>query len=39
MLINDEKYACDACVRGHRVSSCSHSGMVSVGFEVRGKAC
>ncbi|KAK5083548.1 hypothetical protein LTR05_006051 [Lithohypha guttulata] len=25
MLINGEKYACEACVRGHRVSSCSHS--------------
>lgn len=21
-----EKYACDACVRGHRVSSCTHKG-------------
>ncbi|KAI4086732.1 MAG: hypothetical protein LQ348_007265 [Seirophora lacunosa] len=25
MLINGEKYACDACVRGHRVSNCTHS--------------
>ncbi|KAJ5129581.1 uncharacterized protein N7515_005620 [Penicillium bovifimosum] len=25
MLIDGEKYACDACVRGHRVSSCHHS--------------
>ncbi|RDA82424.1 hypothetical protein CP532_2405, partial [Ophiocordyceps camponoti-leonardi (nom. inval.)] len=25
MLINGEKYACDACVRGHRVSNCQHS--------------
>jgi len=25
MLINGEKYACDACVRGHRVSNCHHS--------------
>ncbi|EAS35916.3 uncharacterized protein CIMG_01270 [Coccidioides immitis RS] len=24
MLINGEKYACDACIRGHRVSSCQH---------------
>ncbi|KAL8644696.1 MAG: hypothetical protein Q9210_007126 [Variospora velana] len=26
MLVNGEKYACDACVRGHRVSNCQHSG-------------
>jgi len=26
MIINGEKYACEACVRGHRVSACSHSG-------------
>ncbi|RDA90414.1 hypothetical protein CP533_1041 [Ophiocordyceps camponoti-saundersi (nom. inval.)] len=25
MLINGEKYACDACVRGHRVSNCQHA--------------
>jgi hypothetical protein len=25
MLINGEKYACEACVRGHRVSNCQHS--------------
>ncbi|KAJ5773203.1 hypothetical protein N7457_008099 [Penicillium paradoxum] len=25
MLIDGEKYACEACVRGHRVSSCHHS--------------
>lgn len=24
MLINGEKWACDACVRGHRVSNCQH---------------
>ena len=29
MLIKGEKYACDACVRGHRVSSCNHTGMRS----------
>lgn len=27
MLIDGEKWACEACVRGHRVSSCHHSGM------------
>lgn len=26
MLIDGEKWACEACVRGHRVSSCHHSG-------------
>ena len=26
MLINGEKYACEACVRGHRVSTCQHTG-------------
>lgn len=25
MLIKGEKYACEACVRGHRVSNCQHS--------------
>ncbi|SLM34564.1 Copper fist DNA-binding [Lasallia pustulata] len=25
MLIEGEKYACDACVRGHRVSNCQHA--------------
>ncbi|ESZ92513.1 hypothetical protein SBOR_7105 [Sclerotinia borealis F-4128] len=25
MIIDGEKYACDACVRGHRVSNCHHS--------------
>jgi Copper fist DNA binding domain len=26
MLIDGEKYACEACVRGHRVSNCNHYG-------------
>lgn len=29
MLIDGEKYACEACVRGHRVSTCQHSGKLS----------
>ena len=29
MLIDGEKYACDACVRGHRVSNCQHLGRCS----------
>jgi hypothetical protein len=27
MIIDGEKWACEACVRGHRVSNCQHSGM------------
>jgi hypothetical protein len=26
MLIKGGKYACDACIRGHRVSACKHRG-------------
>jgi len=26
MIIDGEKWACEACVRGHRVSNCQHSG-------------
>ncbi len=26
MIVEGEKYACEACVRGHRVSTCQHSG-------------
>ncbi len=26
MLIDGEKWACEACVRGHRVSNCQHHG-------------
>lgn len=29
MLINGEKWACEACVRGHRVSNCQHNGQSS----------
>ncbi|EGX93091.1 Copper fist DNA binding domain protein [Cordyceps militaris CM01] len=25
MIVDGEKYACEACVRGHRVSNCQHS--------------
>ena len=31
MLIDGEKWACDACVRGHRVSNCQHSGERDLG--------
>lgn len=33
MLIDGEKWACEACVRGHRVSNCHHSGK-SLGLSV-----
>jgi len=29
MLIHGEKFACEACFRGHRVSSCDHKGSIS----------
>ncbi|KAM3432894.1 hypothetical protein MY4824_006283 [Beauveria thailandica] len=29
MIVDGEKYACEACVRGHRVSNCQHSGKSS----------
>ena len=32
MLIDGEKYACEACVRGHRVSTCQHSGKLSSSY-------
>ncbi|RKP30063.1 copper-fist-domain-containing protein, partial [Metschnikowia bicuspidata] len=25
VLLNGVKYACDRCIRGHRVSSCTHT--------------
>lgn len=28
MLIDGQKWACEACIRGHRVSSCKHHGTV-----------
>lgn len=29
MLIDGEKWACEACVRGHRVTTCKHNGTYS----------
>jgi Copper fist DNA binding domain len=29
MIIDGEKWACDSCVKGHRVSNCNHAGMVA----------
>lgn len=34
MLIDGEKYACDACVRGHRVSNCQHTGKCATRLEI-----
>ncbi|KAJ5493348.1 hypothetical protein N7539_002094 [Penicillium diatomitis] len=31
MLIDGQKWACEACIRGHRVSSCKHHGMSEIG--------
>ena len=38
MIVKDgEKFACDACIRGHRVSSCTHKGMfnATIGGKIR----
>jgi hypothetical protein len=37
MLIDGEKWACEACVRGHRVSSCHHSGRSLSGLRSQTK--
>ncbi|EKV04253.1 Cu-dependent DNA-binding protein, putative [Penicillium digitatum PHI26] len=29
MLIDGQKWACEACLRGHRVTSCKHHGEYS----------
>lgn len=28
MIIDGQKWSCDACVRGHRVTTCKHHGML-----------
>lgn len=30
MLINGQKYSCEACIRGHRVTTCKHHGPSSL---------
>ncbi|KIP06609.1 hypothetical protein PHLGIDRAFT_451232 [Phlebiopsis gigantea 11061_1 CR5-6] len=35
LLINDKKYACESCIKGHRSSSCAHSDRPL--FEVKKK--
>ncbi|KAJ9642251.1 hypothetical protein H2204_002620 [Knufia peltigerae] len=37
MLINGEKFACEACVRGHRVSSCHHQDRPLVHVNKKGR--
>ncbi|KAJ9607157.1 hypothetical protein H2200_008229 [Cladophialophora chaetospira] len=37
MLINGEKFACEACVRGHRVSSCHHQDRLLVHVNKKGR--
>ena len=35
VLINDKKYACATCIKGHRVSGCTHTDRSL--FEVKKK--
>jgi hypothetical protein len=35
VLINDKKYACATCIKGHRVSGCTHTDRPL--FEVKKK--
>ncbi|QKX58655.1 uncharacterized protein TRUGW13939_05782 [Talaromyces rugulosus] len=37
MLIDGEKWACEACVRGHRVSGCHHSDRSLVHINKKGR--
>ena len=37
MIINGEKFACEACVRGHRVSSCHHTDRHLVHVNKKGR--
>ncbi|EAL87217.2 Cu-dependent DNA-binding protein, putative [Aspergillus fumigatus Af293] len=41
MLIDGEKWACEACVRGHRVTTCKHNGtyssILSLSFSKKGR--
>ncbi|KAL8873779.1 MAG: hypothetical protein Q9198_006973 [Flavoplaca austrocitrina] len=37
MLINGEKWACEACVRGHRVSNCQHSDRILLHINKKGR--
>lgn len=37
MLIDGEKWACEACVRGHRVSSCRHQDRPMIRINKKGR--
>ena len=37
MLIDGEKWACEACVRGHRVSSCHHNSRPLTHINKKGR--
>jgi hypothetical protein len=37
VLINGRKFACDACIRGHRASSCSHTGRQLLPVRPKGR--
>ncbi|KAH8694208.1 copper fist DNA binding domain-containing protein [Talaromyces proteolyticus] len=37
MLIDGEKWACEACVRGHRVSSCRHHDRPLIRINKKGR--
>ncbi|KAE8548896.1 hypothetical protein TMatcc_010243 [Talaromyces marneffei ATCC 18224] len=37
MLIDGEKWACEACVRGHRVSSCRHNDRPLIRINKKGR--
>ncbi|KAL9024590.1 MAG: hypothetical protein Q9196_006408 [Gyalolechia fulgens] len=37
MLIDGEKWACEACVRGHRVSNCQHSDRLLTHINKKGR--
>ena len=37
MIIDGEKWACEACVRGHRVSSCHHNSRPLTHINKKGR--
>ncbi|KAI0395256.1 hypothetical protein F5Y17DRAFT_465835 [Xylariaceae sp. FL0594] len=37
MMIDGEKYACEACVRGHRVSNCRHEDRQLIHIQKKGR--
>ncbi|OJJ58151.1 hypothetical protein ASPSYDRAFT_119501, partial [Aspergillus sydowii CBS 593.65] len=37
MLIDGEKWACEACVRGHRVSTCKHHDRPLIRINRKGR--